>query len=396
MPEYTTTEGFKKLYLTTDAVIASGQAVSGVIDLEQLNIVGFLYPTSWTAADITFQVSPDGVTYGDLLSDAGVEVKKPVTAGKFIGVSLPELSGARYLKVRSGTSGTPVNQAAERTISIVLTANPEAAAGAAATIADGANAVEGAIADAAASAGGTGTLSAKLRKISADIATLLTQTDGIEANLSSLDAKTPASPATAGNQTTANTALGAPADAEATGDGSIIALLKRIRTILTETIIVNGSFTRPADTTAYAAGDVASDSTSAPTVITFTNVASQNNGGGVIVSAELIDSANQATKGIFELWLFDTTVTPDNDNAVFTPTDAELATLVGVIPFDVSYVGDVTAGADGNAIYQAQHLNLPFKAGASSRNLFGVLVVRNAYTPVSAESFVIRLAVAQE
>jgi hypothetical protein len=38
--------------------------------------------------------------------------------------------------------------------------------------------------------------------------------------------------ATAANQTTGNSALGAAADAEATGDGSIIAVLKRLRTLL--------------------------------------------------------------------------------------------------------------------------------------------------------------------
>lgn len=38
--------------------------------------------------------------------------------------------------------------------------------------------------------------------------------------------------ASAANQVIANAALGAPADAEATGDGTIIALLKRVRTVL--------------------------------------------------------------------------------------------------------------------------------------------------------------------
>ncbi len=160
-------------------------------------------------------------------------------------------------------------------------------------------------------------------------------------------------------------------------------------------VAVNASFTRPADVTAYAAGDAVTNSTSAPTVITFTNCAAANAGSGIIIGATLIDSASQATKGIFELWLFDTTITPDNDNAVFTPTDAELATLVGVIPFDISYVGDATLGAGGNAVYTASILNLPFVTGAGSRDLFGVIVARNAYTPVSAEVFTARLNIAQ-
>lgn len=154
--------------------------------------------------------------------------------------------------------------------------------------------------------------------------------------------------------------------------------------------------TRPADTNAYTAGDVISDSTSAPTVITFGNVARESGGNGTIVHAVCVDSANVATKPDLELWLFDTTVTPDNDNAAFTPTDAELKTLVGVIAFPTASfkAGDATSGAGGNSICEATSLNIAFKAaGATNSALYGVLVVRNAYVPVSAESFFFRLKI---
>ena len=64
--------------------------------------------------------------------------------------------------------------------------------GGAVTIADGADVTLGAIADASIAAGATGTISAKLRKLSADIATIVTNTTGL---------------ATSANQTTANTSL---------------------------------------------------------------------------------------------------------------------------------------------------------------------------------------------
>lgn len=129
--EYRSSDGAQKIYTTKDAVIASGQSLSGVIDLEQLNITGFLIPASWTTAKLTFQISPDGTTFGDLLDASGNEIQLIVSAGKFIGVNLSELSGARFIKVRSGTSGTPVNQAADRTINIVMTNNAESGGGAA-------------------------------------------------------------------------------------------------------------------------------------------------------------------------------------------------------------------------------------------------------------------------
>lgn len=155
------------------------------------------------------------------------------------------------------------------------------------------------------------------------------------------------------------------------------------------------TFTRPADTTTYAAGDVVCNSTSAPVIMSF-NVAEGPGGrGGIINQAILVDSANVSTKPDLELWLFNATVAMDNDNAVFTPTDAELLTLVGVIPFPTGSfkVGDATSGANGNSICDVQNIGMPFVTAKPANTLFGILVVRNAYVPVSEESFTVILKV---
>lgn len=150
---------------------------------------------------------------------------------------------------------------------------------------------------------------------------------------------------------------------------------------------------RPADTTTYAAGDVVADSTSTPTIIKFRSAAQGNGAPSIIQHAILVDSASVATKPDLELWLFDTTITMDNDNAVFTPTDAELLTLIGVIAFPVAdfKVGDATVGAGGNAICEARNLGIPFNTAIADNDIYGVLVVRNAYVPVSGETFTVRL-----
>jgi hypothetical protein len=165
-----------------------------------------------------------------------------------------------------------------------------------------------------------------------------------------------------------------------------------------KTVTVTGTVTRPAlDTNQYTAGDVVCGSTSAPAVITFAGCARANSGTGVIVGAHCVDSANQTTKPQLELWLFDTTVTPDNDNAVFTPTDAELLTLVGIIQFGTWYVGDATAAAGGNIVSLATLVNhIAFDCGAAVTALYGVLVARNAYTPVADEVFSVRLRILQD
>ena len=154
------------------------------------------------------------------------------------------------------------------------------------------------------------------------------------------------------------------------------------------------SFTRPSDTTAYAAGDVICNSTSAPVIMTFNVAAKELGSVGIIQQATLINSASVATKPDLELWLFDTTVVMDNDNAVFTPTDAEMLTLIGIIPFPTGdfKVGTATAGADGNSACDVKNVGMVFNT-KTNNEIYGILVVRNAYIPVSAESFAIRLKV---
>jgi hypothetical protein len=160
---------------------------------------------------------------------------------------------------------------------------------------------------------------------------------------------------------------------------------------------VNSTITRQTpDATVYTGnGDVIADATTNPQTIACGRV---NGGTGLILNATLIDGAAQALAGEFEVWIFDTTVTVDADNEVFTPTDVECATLVCIIPFSssLSYVGDATAGVGGNRVYQADPVNRGFVCGAATTNLFWVLRARNAYTPVAAETFVLRLTVAQD
>jgi hypothetical protein len=173
---------------------------------------------------------------------------------------------------------------------------------------------------------------------------------------------------------------------------------------MTERVLIQhtmtfADFTRPSDTNAYTAGDVVADSTSAATVLTFPRCAVGRN--GTIRSALLIDGAAQATKLSADLFLFDTApATYGNDNEAFVPTDAEMKTAIGVISLDGTAaanikVGDATAGAGGNCIVQLSGLDIPFQCVPGSSDLFGVLVARNAYTPVSAETFRIKLGIEQ-
>jgi hypothetical protein len=105
------------------ATIASGAALSGVVNVDGRRISGIIMPSAWTAAALTFQVSADGVVYNDLYDEAGAEYSITVAASRYIGVDAGalELSAVDFIKVRSGTTGTPVNQGAAREIIFVLT-----------------------------------------------------------------------------------------------------------------------------------------------------------------------------------------------------------------------------------------------------------------------------------
>lgn len=100
--------------------IASGQSLSDAIDLSDYSVVGVLMPTAWTAANLTFQGSVDGSTFGNLIEKAGIELEVVAAISYLIPLSSSAFEPCRYLKIRSGTSSAAVNQAASRTIQLIL------------------------------------------------------------------------------------------------------------------------------------------------------------------------------------------------------------------------------------------------------------------------------------
>jgi hypothetical protein len=104
------------------ATIAAGTALSGPCALGALTLVGISMPAVWTAAPLTFQVSPDGVTWQELYDGAGNEVTVTAAAGQFV-IPLADPSylwrGVNLVQVRSGTAAAPVNQVAAAVINLV-------------------------------------------------------------------------------------------------------------------------------------------------------------------------------------------------------------------------------------------------------------------------------------
>lgn len=153
---------------------------------------------------------------------------------------------------------------------------------------------------------------------------------------------------------------------------------------------IRTSITRPADTTAYTAGDVVG------TNITFPAAAPEIGGAGVILGTIVLDSANQATTPVLELWIFNDAVSTITDNAPLALSDTDLLKLVTVIPLSTTYISNAASGANGNGCFISPQVAAPFECLPTTADLYGFLVVRNTYTPVSQEIFTIQLNLLQD
>lgn len=105
----------RTLYSET-ATIAINQSLSAAIDLKGRSLVGIIMPSAWTTAQLSFQVSLDGSTYVNLYNTQGDEFISEASTSRFIAMSQFEFLPVRYVKIRSGTSAVPVNQAAARSL----------------------------------------------------------------------------------------------------------------------------------------------------------------------------------------------------------------------------------------------------------------------------------------
>lgn len=102
------------------ATIAASGTVSSVVDMGSGRLFAIVMPSVWTAANLTFQASQDGITYSNMFDSTGTEVTFTAAASQYIINAVPvEWIGVRYIKVRSGTSGTPVTQSAAAALVII-------------------------------------------------------------------------------------------------------------------------------------------------------------------------------------------------------------------------------------------------------------------------------------
>lgn len=135
-------------------------------------------------------------------------------------------------------------------------------------------------------------------------------------------------------------------------------------------------FTRPANTTEYAAGDVIFD-TVATGVIQFDNAGAS----GSITNASVF--MFQAATANLELFVFDEEPTNFGDNTALTLVAGDMNKLVGVFTLDNSAK---KLGAAAVALYESTAQGA-ISYTSTSGKLYGVLVTRSVFSPTSGSAY---------
>lgn len=104
---------------TVQCDILSGASLSAEINMVGRIPVGLYIPAGWASASVTFQFAHEGGgIYFDVLDNTGAELVAPVVAGAYLALNSQLFLGARFLRLRSGTTSTPVNQVADQSVMI--------------------------------------------------------------------------------------------------------------------------------------------------------------------------------------------------------------------------------------------------------------------------------------
>ena len=151
------------------------------------------------------------------------------------------------------------------------------------------------------------------------------------------------------------------------------------------------SFTRPADTTQYAANDLVANSTTAGSVVPISFGINAIGRAGIIRAARLYKSNKSVTAASFKLHLFSGDPgTPSNgDNGAYGVASA--ANYLDAIAIDLSS-GGLVGGTTG-AMKRSAAVAIGFAFPTLTSKLYGLLEVLGTYTPASAETFTATLEI---
>lgn len=153
---------------------------------------------------------------------------------------------------------------------------------------------------------------------------------------------------------------------------------------------ISASFTRPADTTAYASGDLVANSTTAGDVaaLELRGFAINSQGSAIIRRLKLAKSGTSTTNASFRVHLFraDPSTVTNGDNGAFSVSG--VADYLGAtdITIDQAFT-DGACGFGAPNIGSEYMVRMPGAQTSVGQSLFAMIEARGAYTPANAEVF---------
>ena len=147
-------------------------------------------------------------------------------------------------------------------------------------------------------------------------------------------------------------------------------------------VMISTEFTRPSDTTAYAAGDAVSNDTTTTTMQALANAARVSGGSGYITGIRITTDKKSITPR-FRIHFWNTNgATVSGDNLAFKSVYADISKRVGYWDMPAMITpADTTNSDQSNAIDLT--VRIPYTCAATS--LYYTLEVLDAFTPASAE-----------
>lgn len=144
---------------------------------------------------------------------------------------------------------------------------------------------------------------------------------------------------------------------------------------------ISAAFTRPSDTTQYAAGDVVGPVTT-PAAMSFPNAARGNGGSGRILELLLMFDLETITTATFRLHFFNAVLTPAADNAAFAGIATLPATYLGYV--DPVILVTQAGGTAGQIRHAFGTSPFEYQCADGGSGLWVVITALGTYTPKSA------------
>ncbi len=152
-----------------------------------------------------------------------------------------------------------------------------------------------------------------------------------------------------------------------------------------------GTLTRPANTTAYGAGDAITSATAAAVSMSISNAVQKAGGSGRIERMRLVKDDTNVTNADFSAHVFNQAdgvgITDDNDALVIDYSDRGAY----IADVDFATMATITGGAQTPWLT----VDIPFTAGDDKTDLLVLLEADGAYTPTSGNVFTLYLDIIQ-